>query len=164
VFLGVVALGGLVAWLAFLEPPPGVGGGPHPELATMRQGGDGSRAVLGVGWVLGGAIILCFSALVHFGAVRGAGRASLGHYLRVVTLLYLGAWSWLVWTYRAGLEGPMPDLVLALPPATAIMLFVFWPISMLFAALFVLGYRRWVLTPEEEEAFERLVRDHRPPA
>jgi hypothetical protein len=38
------------------------------------------------------------------------------------------------------------------------MLFVFWPISMLFSALFVVGFRRWVLTPDEEEAFDRLLR------
>jgi hypothetical protein len=158
VCLSVLVLVGFGVLLTVLEPPPGLGSEPHPDLSTMLRGGGGSRAILGLGWALGCAVILCFSALVHFGALRGPGRESLGRWLRVVTVLYLAAWSWLVWTFRAGLDGAEPDLVLALPPATAIMLFVFWPISMLFSALFVVGFRRWVLTPDEEEAFDRLLR------
>lgn len=160
--LAALALAMLVGLLALLEAPPGLGGGLHPALATMRQGGEGSGAVLVLGWVLGCAVILCFAALVHFGGVRGAGRAPLARLLRVVTVLYLGAWSWLVWAYHAALGHPEPHLVLAMPRATAIMLFVFWPVSMLFSALFVIGFRRWVLTPEEEAAFERLLRDRAP--
>jgi hypothetical protein len=159
----VLAIGAVVATLAWLPEPPGLGGSRHPDLASMRQGGEESGALLGVGWTFGCCIILCFSALVHFGALRGPGRARLAWFLRAVTALYLGAWTWLIWTYRAGLGAADPELVMAVPAATAIMLWVFWPISMLFSLLFVVGYRRWVLTPEEESAFAALVRDHRSP-
>ena len=98
--------------------------------------------------------------MVHFGALRGRGRERLSTLLKVATVLYLAAWSWLVWAYRASLGATEPDLVFTLPPASAIMIFVFWPVSMLFNVCFVLGFDRWVLTPEEEAAFQRLVERH----
>jgi hypothetical protein len=131
----------------------------------MRQGGDGLERhgpILLGGWLFGCAIILCFGALIRFGAVRRPARKRLATLLSILTGLYLAAWSWLVWAYRgsleaAGLSGAGPDLILTLPRPTAIMIFVFWPVSMLFGVVFVVGFDRWVLTEEQEAAFERLV-------
>ena len=106
-------------------------------------------------------MILCFSALVHFGALRGQGREPLGWLLKLATLLYLGVWSWVIVAYHAWLGATSPELILALPKPTAILVYVFWPVSMLYVALFVLGFRRWVLTDEEEARYEELVRQAR---
>lgn len=163
-FVCVVALGAGILGLAFVEEPEGLRGGPHPELTSMRRGGDGQarhRSLLVPGWLLGCGIILCFSAFVHFGALRGRGRERLSLLLKAATALYVGCWSWLIWVYRASLDDATPGLILTLPRPTALMIFVFWPTSMLFSALFVLGFNRWVLTDEEDAAFRRLVERRR---
>lgn len=160
ILCAVLAVAGVMIALTAIDEPAGFRGEPHPEFTTMRQGGDAAarhRDLLLPGWLLGCAVILCFSALVHFGALRGRGRKGLAVLLRIVTAAYLAAWSWLIWSYRASLSDTAPELILALPKPTAIMIYVFWPVSMLFSALFVIGFDRWVLTEEEEEAFDRLV-------
>jgi len=164
ILAAVVGLGTGVLGLALIDEPAALRGSAHPEIAAMRQGGDGLArhgSILLPGWLLGCAIILCFSAVIHFGALRGHGREPLAALLKVATLLYLSCWSWLVWAYRASLADAAPDLILTLPRPTAIMIFVFWPVSMLFNALFVIGFDRWVLTAEEDAAFQDLVERRR---
>jgi len=160
----VLALAAGVVALALIDEPPGLSGRAHPGLSTLRQGGDGAarhQPILLAGWLFGCGVIGCFSALVHFGAVHGRGRRQLAILLKCVTVLYLGCWSWLVWAYSASLDDVAPDLILTLPRPTAIMVFVFWPVSMLFGALFVIGFDRWVLSAEEEAAFRHLVERYR---
>ena len=164
ILVAVLALGAGIVVLALLDEPAALAGRPHPEIPAMRQGGDGLArhgALLVPGWLFGCGIILCLSTVVHFGALRGRGREPLALLLKVVTVLYLSSWSWLVWAYRASLDDLAPDLILTLPRPTAIMIFVFWPISLLFSALFVAGFNRWVVTPDEDAAFRRLVEQHR---
>ena len=160
ILIAVLAVGAAILALAFIEEPVALRGKAHPEIPAMRQGGDGMarhETLLVPGWLLGCTIILFFSAVVHFGALRGRGRERLALLLKLVTVLYLSCWSWLIWAYRASLDDVAPDLILTLPRPTAIMIFVFWPVSMLFNALFVAGFNRWVLTADEEGAFRRLV-------
>jgi len=164
ILCSVLVLGAFVVGLALIDEPPGLHGRSHPEFKTLRQGGDAALRhgpILWLGWAFGCAIILCLSTLVQFGALRGRGRESLGWWLRLATLLYLGIWTWLIFAYRASFGSGPPELYLTLPAPSAIMIFIFWPVSMLFAACFALGFRRWVLTEEEEARFEQLVLENR---
>jgi len=167
IFAAVLALAGGILGLALIEEPLNLRGAPHPDIPGARQGGDGAARHLPIllpGWLFGCTVILCLSALVRFGGLRGPGRQGLSRLMHTVTVLYLGTWSWLVWAYRASLDDTAPQLFLSLPHPTAIMIFAFWPVSMLFSALFVIGFGRWVLTGEEEAAFRRLVDARRPDA
>ncbi len=71
IVLFVLVLCGTVLALIWIDEPPGFRGRVHPELSTLRQGGDGldrHRPILLGGWLFGCAIILCFGALIRFGA------------------------------------------------------------------------------------------------
>jgi hypothetical protein len=41
------------------------------------------------------------------------------------------------------------------------MLFVLWPIPMLFVVLYVVGFERWIWSPADREEFDRIVAGNR---
>jgi hypothetical protein len=136
----------------------------HPAFAGMTQGGDGAARhddiTLLLGWAFGAVTIALFAALMAFGARRNRYAGSLRRFLLLGVLAHLTVWTALVWLYRgyrAGLHDPSPQLFLAFPAPTAVMLYLMLPVPVVFVLYFVLGFRRWVLTPEDQAAYERLL-------
>ncbi|MEO1088762.1 MAG: hypothetical protein AAFY88_31415 [Acidobacteriota bacterium] len=169
-FAALLALSLLFA-LALTRPSvPGSFGIPHPDFATMLRGGDGVARhgdMLWLGWAIGAAQIVVFAVLMAFGArrgpsfggdVSGGGLRGLGWPLVAVTAGCLGVWTLLMVTYADYLHDPDPALVLALPAPTATMIYALWALPVLFAVLYVAGFRRWVYSPADQAAFEALVR------
>lgn len=162
-FAAALALGALFA--AALLIPEAAGGqvAVHPDHPTLLQGGSGAERhgpILWLGWGVGTLEILLFVAFLALGARRGASLRGLGKPLLWGTAAYLAVWTWLILAYRgyASRAGDAdPSLFLALPAPTAIMLYVLWPVPVIFVVFFVAGFRRWVLTEEDQAAFERLV-------
>lgn len=113
--------------------------------------------ILWLGWAAGVLEILLFAGLVALGVRRGGGLRGLGVPLACGTAAYIAVWTWLVVAYRGYQSDPSPALFLALPAPTAIMLYVLWPMPLVFVIFFVAGFRRWVLTEDDEAEFERLV-------
>ncbi|MEM8993457.1 MAG: hypothetical protein AAGF23_01570 [Acidobacteriota bacterium] len=149
---------------------PGSFGIPHPDFATMLRGGDGVARhghLLWLGWAIGAAQIVLFAVMMALGArrgpscdgdVSGGGLRGLGWPLAAVTAGCLGVWTLLMVTYAGYLEDPDPGLVMALPAPTATMIYALWALPVLFAVLYVAGFRRWVYSPADQAAFEALVR------
>ncbi len=163
VFSAVLVMCSVVAATALL--PHGGGMVEHPEHATMRHGpapaGQGS-AELWLGWLFGVAIMGVFVTLIAFGARRRLRR--LAPWLMTLTAAVAAAWTWVIVAYRDYLDDPEPALYLALPAPTAIMAYVFLPLTLMFVLFFVLGFRRFVLSEEDLETFESLLGADRPEA
>ncbi len=161
-FAAILALCVVVALIAFL-PEAGSGSVAHPDHPTMRQGAagverggvPGGQRALWAGWFFGVAVFLVFATLIAFGArhrIRDVGR-----WLALACIAVISAWTWLVMAYRDYLDDPAPALYLALPAPTAIMVYLFWPLTLVFVLIFVLGFHRWVLPPEDIADYERLL-------
>ncbi len=157
-FAAVLALCAVVVLIAFL-PDAGVGGVAHPEHPTMRQGGTGERhlGMLWAGWLFGVAIFGVFASLIAFGARHRIRDFRL--WLVLTTAAVVGAWTWVIFAYRDYLGDPEPALYGALPAPTAVMIYLFWPLGGVFVLLFVLGFRRWVLSDDDFETYRRLLGD-----
>ncbi len=161
-FASILLMCAAVALATLLPPAEGAGSGAHPELASMRHGGSGLErhgGRLWAGWLFGTAMILMFVALIAFGARRHA-RDFRG-WLIGGTALVLAAWTWVIAAYRGYLADPDPELYLALPAPTAIMAYVFLPLTLIFILCFVLGFKRWVLSDEDLEQYQRLIEARR---
>ncbi|MEM6797650.1 MAG: hypothetical protein AAF725_27025, partial [Acidobacteriota bacterium] len=155
--------------LALSRPPSFMSEGlPHPEHETMMQGASGRErhgSVLILGWAVGCAQILLTSTLLALGARRGPGSAGqgpglrgLGWLLSAATVIFLLVWSYSMLAYRRYLVNPDPFLVLGLPEPTAAMLYLLWPIPpLLLAGFFVAGFRRFIFSPSDQDAFAELV-------
>ena len=84
-------------------------------------------------------------------------RGGLGWRLLAVATATVTAWTGIVIAYHNAMDRPDAPLFLALPLPTAIMLYLFLPISLTSMLCFVLGFKRWVLTDEDLERYEQLL-------
>jgi hypothetical protein len=115
--------------------------------------------VLWLGWGLGVLEIAFFIALIALGASNRRGLRGLGLPLLVAGLAYVSVWTALVLAYRAYASNAASVFFLGFPAPTAWMLFALWPLPVLIAALYTLGFDRWVATPQDlAELEDRLAR------
>jgi hypothetical protein len=127
----------------------------HPEFANMQQSGNDAvpdTGLLWVGWSFGALQIALFAAMLALGA---RSRRGLSGPLIAASLVYLAIWSALVLTYRGQLNVEDPALFLGFPVATAWMLFAIWPFPLIFTIYYVVGFDRWIATPEDLAELDR---------
>ncbi len=161
--LGVcVAVAALLLWAAAGEPHPDAAGTAHPERASLLSGGDGAargRPLLDLAWAYGAAAIAFFAiafALALRRRGQGLGPVRVPFWISVG--LYQLAWLGLLLAYAAFLRAPAEaPFVFGFPLPTAIMLFVLWPLPVLFMLIYLRFFSRWVWTAEDEERAARLV-------
>ena len=130
----------------------------HPEFAGMQQSGSDAvpdAALLWIGWSFGALQIAFFTAMLALGARNRRGLRGLGGPLIAASLVYLAIWSALVVAYRCQANVEDPALFLGFPAATAWMLFAIWPCPLIFTIYYVVGFDRWIATPEDLAELER---------
>ena len=161
VLLGLlVSLLALCVLILYIPEPINGHGMAHHTVDGMREVGDirqQSEPVFGVGYLLGVLIYLIISVLVYLG-VRPAKRDRLlltAHTL--ATLLVLGMWSFLMYLFRQYLLSGDPMVIIAFPLPTLVMLLGLWIAPMSFSLIYILGFRRWIYTPEDEKTFRELL-------
>jgi hypothetical protein len=79
-------------------------------------------------------------------------------------ILYLGIFLAMAFSYRDTIDGPLvhpPELFLGLPVATAWMIYGLGGFPLFFALLYMIHFDRWVLTPEDHQAFRDAVEESR---
>ena len=110
-----------------------------------------------VGYLLGALIYLIISTLVYIGVTRAKrdGKFTLAH--SAATLVVLGMWSLLMYLFRQYLHSGDPMIDFAFPLPTLVMLLGLWIAPMSFSLIYILGYRRWIFTPEDEQTFRELM-------
>lgn len=162
-FAVFLALGLVVALLILAVPEAdGERGRPHPEFTSMDQGGSGARheRLLGWGYVFGALSIVSIAAFTALGASRRNGSLrGLGGHLLWGTGLFLAVWTLLMLAYRGNLRNQTGDLLLYFPVASALMLYLLYPVSTLYNIFFVTGFKRWVLSDDDHRSYRRLVAD-----
>jgi len=160
--LGLLAL----CVLIFSIPEPINGHGmAHHSVDGMRRAGDAwlqSKPVYAAGYLLGVLIYLIISALIYIGVPRGKrdGKFTLAH--SAATLVVLAMWSLLMYLFRHYLHSGDPMIDLAFPTPTLVMLLGLWIAPVSFSLVYILGFRRWIYTPEDEETFRRLMENRKP--
>ena len=96
-----------------------------------------------------------------FGARKGASLRGLGRPLAASLVVCLAFWVWLLVSYARAIDGGAVSFFLTLPGPSAIMLYGFFPVTILFNLLYVIGFNRWVLTEEDYQEYKRLVAERR---
>ena len=156
----IIALWVVTVWTFLTPEPDGALGAPHPEIAAMRSGGAGLERhgpVLFLGWASGAIGIVFYVALMAFGTRGGERRRGIAPWLLAGLVAFLVVWTGLVLAYGSYMRDGPGVLVLGVPVPTAIMLYVLFPTSLVFTLIYVVGFDRWVLTPDDEAAYERLL-------
>jgi hypothetical protein len=152
VFAIALALAAILVAAANWTAQPHVRPIDHPEFAGMQQSGMGAEpeaGLLWIGWSFGALQIAFFASMLALGARSRRGLRGLGVPLIAASLVYLAVWSALVLAYHSQASVEDPVLFLGFPAATAWMLFAIWPCPVLFALYYIIGFDRWIATPED---------------
>lgn len=150
---------GLLVWLMLIPEPALATGAPHSLFPAMNAGGDGlarlQGATLPIGW-LGACCFLMMLLLTALG-VQPARRSG-GFWLLMLLVTVATQWVWwaMYGSYLRYLETGELTLLLGYPTATAWMLFGVWLAGTGLCLIYVIGFRRFIFTAEDEAAYEAL--------
>ncbi|MEO1974211.1 MAG: hypothetical protein ABGX07_21795 [Pirellulaceae bacterium] len=153
---------GVVVTIGLLVGTDGLHGIPHDKFSrTMLQGGSGSERHASVRWLglsLGLLQVSFFVGCLLLG-IRGlAGRTRV---VIVCGTLYAAAFAMMVIVDHFYAMGSARAIVMGFPLPTAIMMYGVGGAPLAFVLLYVLNFDQWILTPDDFEKFEKLVRSKR---
>lgn len=152
----------LLLVLTATQPEPrGAIGRDHPDYQAMQQGGENTERhahvyALGVLWGL--LQILFFTLCLTLGIGQEANIRALGLLLVSGGGLYGAAYLVMTSWYPRYVDASAPQQVLAFPLPTAVMLFGVGLAPLFFIVLYVAGFHRWIITRDELDRFNELVR------
>jgi len=132
----------------------------HPQFKTMDQTPAESKrhdGLLVYGWLFGTLQILMFASCLALGASRGGRLGTMRWPLMIAALVYLGVFTAVICTYGGYVETPSVPAGDLFPATTAWMLFGISGAPLLFIALYVAGFERWIMTPADQRRFDELV-------
>ncbi|MCP5431886.1 MAG: hypothetical protein H6923_01315 [Alphaproteobacteria bacterium] len=163
---GLVVMGLLVAMaaafaLVIATPEPmGASGAVHPGIAGMRVGGDGAARyapIAAPAIALQALTFVLVGALVAIAPPARRRTPAFWASLALSVLAALFVWWRMNATYARFLETGETRYLLGFPEPTFWAIFGVWGAGLLLVLVYVVGFRRFVLPPEDERAFAELV-------
>lgn len=135
-------------------------GFPHPQFATMQQGGDGAvrhGRILWFGLAFGLLQVVLFVCLIALGGRRDGQLGPLTIPLVIGGILYAGAFTAMVITYRGYMSAVEPEMFGALPLPTAWMIYGVWPVPIVFMLIYMLTFDIWIYRPDDQQRLEGIL-------
>ena len=136
----------------------------HDKFPSMEQGGPGAERhakTLWVGWAISIAFILLWAALLMFAASRDGKLGPAKVPLIVGSVLFMGLFTAVIFSYRAYMTEETHSLFLSLPKPVAWMVYGIWPFPLYFVAVYYFIFDRWYFTDEEQRRFDEIVANYR---
>jgi len=139
-----LVLGGV---LVRQEPANGHGL-PHPRFATIDRGGPAARHddLMWAGWLYGVLQLALFVSLLLIGLRRGSTGAGM---IRIIGAAVIAAFTIMMLVYQKHMHTSAAAMILGYPVSTALMLFLFWPLPVLFVVLYIIKFDRWIADPDK---------------
>jgi len=154
----LVAMCGVVVASFVTEEAPTGRGVTHSTFETMDEGGPASRhthSVLTLGWIFGMLQVALFVGFLTLAARRDA--RGLIRALILSGVAYAEVFTITVFVYQQNVATAEAEFIGSFPAATTWMLFGLWPVPFLFVVVYVVGFRRWVWSPDDRERFEQIL-------
>ena len=138
--------------------------GQHPKYKEMQHTQPQTERrphVVWLGVTFGVLEITFFVCCLAFG-IRRADRLGGRKWAFIAGgILYVAIFVWMTVAYEGYLRQELPPLFFAFPLPTALMVYGLWGAPLLFVALYVVCFDRWVMTVEDLERFEKIVQARR---
>lgn len=162
IFAVVLAMAALLLLIGLTDAPPNAAGVAHDTVAAMQAGGDGAVRLETIG-VLAFAfqsLVLLFATLLCVLSVNPARRtpAFLGWMIFTYAVNML-VWQQMYFGHQAFLETGETGWFLGFPTATAWQVYGVWFAGVVMIAVYSAGFRRYILSEDDERRFEELLRE-----
>jgi hypothetical protein len=164
VLVVLVAMWAVALLLMVFPEVQGAGGVGHPKFETMEMAGSGvahDDRTLWLGWVYGLCTLLTAVSLMALGARKRGQLGGLGPKFVAAALGPPAVLAAIVLSYLGYVDDSAPRMFFGFPAPTAIMLYLFFPATIVFNLLYVWSFDRWFLSNDDMAAFERLVAERR---
>jgi hypothetical protein len=138
----------IVGWVFLTEEPEGSVGMEHPSIPGMQIGGEGSARIEPVS-------VLAFA--LHAGTLVLVCGFAFWAWLSIILTVCIVVWWFVFWGYQAFLKSGETLVVFGFPVPSAWAIYGVWGSGVLLTVLYVIGFRRFVFSSEDEEAFDDFV-------
>ncbi|MEM9723514.1 MAG: hypothetical protein AAGA10_29880 [Bacteroidota bacterium] len=153
----------LTGVLALLPPQVQPTGTIHPEYASLMRSGTSvwdSPIHKGIAIGFGVAILGLFGLTLYIGGYKQEDKKRKKIYtaFAVGMVAYYTVFFFLLSSYGSYHIGENPTFFGGLPAPSAWMMYGIWFIPVLISGVYIVKFSDWVLSPEEHEAFQEIVR------
>jgi len=158
--IGLIALQGVLVYASIVPDAVYPGAGRHSEHSQMHVAGasahyDAEQTIPGA--VAGVLMISIFVLALLLGAGRNGARTDFILTIVICSCLLLGSFLMLVITCEDYVQNPSPRLAGGLPVPSAWMVYGVWLTPVSFLAVYIAGFRRWVMTADDRKKLQALV-------
>jgi hypothetical protein len=153
-----------VVAIFFVGEPVASTGMAHPSIASMRVGGDGLArfaSVRNIALLMFSAIMVMFGVLLYLGISKHRRTRQCTAWITAGTIALLLVWWSMFGTYATYLTSGEFRMFLGFPLPTAFTVYGLWLAGFLFVIAYVVGFRSFVFTDEEETAYHELVEKYK---
>jgi len=144
------------------EEPPASSGSPHTMINGMKAGGDGAARIHGLessSFILYISCFLVFIAFVISGVSRRYRSARFWIWTGLITIVFLFVFYNVFNSYMAFLSTGKVNMFMGFPGPTAWMIYGLWAGGALLALFYVVGFRKFIYTAEDETALQDILED-----
>ena len=163
IFAICLCMSGILIAIGFAEPVSNASGIPHPSIPAMRAGGDGVARLAEIGsfafmfQCLLLALIVCLAAL---GVSKRYRSKQFYLFLGLGFTFMLFVWWQTYSAHQEFLETGITQYFLGFPVATAWQVYGTWLGGIPLILIYTLGFRKFIYTAQDQEKFEKLLKDH----
>lgn len=152
----LVLLTGVLFYVLVSQPAANSTGVVHAKFATMKVGGSADRHQGQIAW-LGLAFAVLQYAFLITSLLLGLSRMKpAANWIAVIGSVCMAACITLFALYNGNSDAGA-EMVLGFPGSTAWMLYVLWPLPILFIVMYCLKFDDWFYTLEDRQRFEQLL-------
>lgn len=156
----IVVLG--LAWLMLVPEPLESAGAAHPAIEGMRIGGDGAarfNAIYGPVVVIQIGTLGAMASLLVLPLARGRNSTMAVAFIHGIAFLCVLVWIAIVLSYDRYLQTGDAAFAFGFPFASTLAVYAVWGTGLLLSFFYVIGFDRFIYTPDDKAAFEAILRD-----
>ncbi len=160
----LLMIGACVVAVFLVEEPAGSTGMPHATIEAMRSGGDGLTRFAPVNTitlVMQSAIFVMFGALLYMGISVHRRTRQCKFWITAGTIALLFVWWAIYGTFSDYLASGELRMFLGFPVPTAFTIYGLWLAGFVFVIAYVVGFRSFVFTEQDEIAYQELLEKHK---
>lgn len=161
--LGIIECALLVV-IALSPAPENAAGLAHDALAGVRVGGDGAERIAPIIWpafLFQALVLVQCHLMIALGVSDHRRTPALMTLLAACLAVSLFVWFNLFSSYQAFLQTGVTDYVAGFPTATAWQVYAIWLGGMSLVALYVFGFRKFIWSEEDEQAYQQFINESR---
>lgn len=165
VVLGILLIIAAAFSVALLVQEPDLShGSAHPDIEGMKIGSSGAARLKGIeaaSVILFSGSIILMVVLMTLGVAHRHRSAAFWAGMGGVTLMTLFVCWRLFDSYLHYLATDQVRMILGFPEPTAWAVYGVWGSAALYSVVYVLGFRRFIFTKDDEQTFNDIVREFR---